>query len=176
VILFDEAEKAHPDIWQSMLSLFDEAWIDDHRNVRAFGNRAIFILTSNAGQEFLRAHYRSMPADELRDEVARRLVDYQNPDTGLRPFSPEFLGRFTDIVVFNPLTGDAMRAIARLQVEALCKEWKAKRGKRVRVAPELVEQIAAASHAENERFGGTKGGGSSRSGSPAPWRIRSCGG
>src|SRR5688572_32339760 len=100
-----------------MLSLFDEAWIEDHRNVRAYGNRAIFILTSNAGQDFLRTHYRDMPPDTLREEVARRLVDYRNSDTGQHPFSPEFLGRFTDIVVFNPLTDLAMRSIAQLQIE-----------------------------------------------------------
>jgi ATP-dependent Clp protease ATP-binding subunit ClpA len=158
VILFDEAEKAHPDIWQSMLSLFDEAWIEDHRNVRAYGNRAIFILTSNAGQDFLREHYRTMSSEALREEVARRLVDYRNPDTGLRPFSPEFLGRFTDIVVFNPLTDAAMHGIARLQVEQLQREWRSKRGKQVRVDPRVLDQVAVRSHAENERFGGTKGG------------------
>ena len=51
VVLLDEVEKAHPDIWKPFLNLFDEGWMVDQRNVRAYGNRAIFLMTSNAGAE-----------------------------------------------------------------------------------------------------------------------------
>ena len=158
VILFDEAEKAHPNIWQSMLPLFDEAWVEDRRNVKAYGNHAIFILTSNAGQDFIRQNYDRMEPDELKERVAELLVDYQTPSTGQRPFSPEFLGRFSDIVIFSPLSSEAMRQITELQVAALVAQWGSKREKDIVVDKQVVDHIARISHEENERFRGTKGG------------------
>jgi ATP-dependent Clp protease ATP-binding subunit ClpA len=158
VILFDEAEKAHPNVWQSMLSLFDEAWIEDRRNVKAYGNRAIFILTSNAGQEVIRQHYKSMPLDKLKEEVAKGLVEYVNPNTGKHPFSPEFLGRFTDIIIFNPLSQEAMENITRIQVGQLAQEWKTKRETSLVVDEAVIRHVAALSYQENERHGGTRGG------------------
>src|ERR1700736_5605715 len=50
VFLLDEADKAHPDVLQPFLNLFDEGWIYDQRGVKAFGDRAMFILTTNVGQ------------------------------------------------------------------------------------------------------------------------------
>ena len=165
VVLFDEADKAHPDIWQSMLPLFDEAWIEDRRNVKAFGNNAIFILTSNAGQDIIREYYYKrkkhpeleMDLETLKDEVAKKLVEVKNRH-GQNVFTPEFLARFTDIIIFNPLDKQAMEGIAELQVSQLVKEWQEKRGKTIIVDPTIPSLIAARSHEENERHKGTKGG------------------
>jgi len=157
IILFDEAEKADRDIWQAMLSLFDEAWIEDRRNVKAFGNRAIFILTSNAGHETITKSLRQgKDIETIKNEVKKVLVEYEN-EKKQRVFSPEFLARFTDIVIFNPLSQDAMEKITQKQVDRLIKEWQTKRNKKILVAKSLIELIAKLSYEENEDSGGTKG-------------------
>ena len=120
IFLFDEAEKAHPAVWQSMLSLFDEGWIVDQRNVRAYGDRAIFILTSNAGQDLILANNKAppgerLPLDQLKKAVEEHLVSYEN-ESRQHPFSPEFMGRFTDVLIFNPLSKGAMHRIAEMRV------------------------------------------------------------
>jgi ATP-dependent Clp protease ATP-binding subunit ClpA len=51
VFLLDEAEKCHPNVWKPFLNLFDEGWIMGHRGVKAHADRAIFILTTNAGDK-----------------------------------------------------------------------------------------------------------------------------
>lgn len=70
VFLLDEAEKAHPEVWRPFLNLFDEGWIVDQRGVKAHGDRAIFILTSNAGQEIISRMTREGRSDE--EIVSRR--------------------------------------------------------------------------------------------------------
>lgn len=158
VILFDEAEKAHPDVWQSMLTLFDEAWAEDRRNVRAYGNCAVFVLTSNAGQEFIRDNYQRLPPESLKDHVAQFLVDYQHPTTGQRPFPPEFLARFTDIVIFNPLSADAMREITQIHLVGMIADWRRKQRKILLVDGHVASHIAALAHRENQQHRSTKGG------------------
>jgi ATP-dependent Clp protease ATP-binding subunit ClpA len=162
VILFDEAEKAHQSIWQGMLTLFDEGWIVDQRNVKAYGNRAIFILTSNAGKDLIRQRFRpGMKESELkrlREDVQDALAKYKNPVTGNQPFSPEFLGRLTDITFFAPLTREAFTGIARLQLEALVSEWKAGRKKTLIVEDDVSAMIAEDSYRVNQEGEGGKGG------------------
>jgi ATP-dependent Clp protease ATP-binding subunit ClpA len=165
VVLFDEAEKAHPSIWQGMLSLFDEGWTVDQRNVRAYGNRAIFILTSNAGQDLIRQAFRpGMPESELdalKQEIQDLLVRYENPQTHARPFSPEFLGRVTDVAVFHPLSLEAIGEIVSMQARALTAEWEGRRRKRLTVDEAVLAKIARESHQANQEsrppYGGMGG-------------------
>ncbi len=162
VVLFDEAEKAHPVIWQSVLTLFDEGWVIDQKNVKAYGNRAIFVLTSNAGQELIRKHYHpNMPPEELealKKGIRNGLIDYVNRDTGLKPFSPEFVGRITEIVIFSPLSSEAMLQICRIQVDRLAEEWQQDRGKRLIVDEEVITSLAEACYTEDKSSDHTKGG------------------
>lgn len=156
IILFDEAEKADQDIWQAMLSLFDEAWIEDRRNVKAFGNRAIFILTSNAGHKtIMELLGKGEKIETIKSEVKKVLLDYKNKNK--RVFSPEFLARFTDVVIFNPLSLEAMEKITKKQVDRLIKEWQTKRNKKIKVSEPIIKNIARLSYEENEASGGTKG-------------------
>lgn len=162
VVLFDEAEKADPAIWQGMLTLFDEGWVVDQRNVKAYGNHAIFVLTSNAGQEMIRMRYSpGMPQDELDElkrDVQQSLVDYVNPRTGKQPFSPEFIGRITEVVIFGPLDSVAIEGITRLQVNVLRTRWRSSRAKELIVDEGVVRAVAEESHRENLESRGAKGG------------------
>lgn len=162
VILFDEAEKAHQSIWQGMLTLFDEAWIVDQRNVKAYGNRAIFILTSNAGKDLIRDRFRPdmSPGElkKLKEQVQDALVKYENPQTHNRPFTPEFLGRLTDVAFFSPLSLSSFTDIVRLQIEALIGEWKVGRKKTLVVDGKVRAKIAEESFQANQGREGGQGG------------------
>jgi ATP-dependent Clp protease ATP-binding subunit ClpA len=154
VILFDEAEKAHRSILQGLLSLFDEGWVVDQRNVKAYGNRAIFILTTNAGKDLLNKEYRSnMTArdlETLKQRVQDALVEYTTEEPPYNhPFSPEFVGRLTDVAIFGPLSQDAFTRIADLQIEALIADWKTGRKKTLVVDGAVRRRVAEESFSAN---------------------------
>lgn len=74
VFLLDEAEKCHPNVWKPFLNLFDEGWIIDQRGRKAFGDRAIFILTTNAGDRSIAQLQKSdKTATEIADHVRKTL-------------------------------------------------------------------------------------------------------
>ncbi|MEU4526071.1 AAA family ATPase [Amycolatopsis sp. NPDC024027] len=159
VFLLDEAEKAHPDIWKPFLTLFDEGWIEDQRGVRAFGDRAIFILTSNAGAEIIaELSARGLPMPEIASAVKEHLPTLQRKVTREPVFPPEFLARIRKIIVFKPLDEAAMAGICRKQLEQRTRFWADKREKELVVPDELVAHIARLSHAENTASGGREGG------------------
>lgn len=127
VVLLDEVDKAHPEIWAPFLNLFDEGWISDRRNVVARGNKALFILTSNLCWEAIcDSVRRNLPESALRDKVKEEIGQAINPRTRGRCFSPEFLGRIEQtggIVVFKPLTKEAVTRITELKLQTLRDEW-----------------------------------------------------
>jgi ATP-dependent Clp protease ATP-binding subunit ClpA len=163
VFLLDEAEKAHPDVWKPFLNLFDEAWVTDMRGVKAFGDRAIFILTSNAGSETisklsgskLSGKRRSMQEiiAAVRDELSQVLHK-----SGVPVFPPEFLARISQIIVFKPLDRNAMEGICRKMIARKQQTWLDKRGKRLIIPDSLVRYIAERGDHENAESGGKEGG------------------
>ena len=79
VFLLDEIEKPHPDVLKPFLNLFDEGWIVDQRGVKAYADRAIFILTSNAGYEAIsQMHQDKRPMEEIAEHVKRTLATVRN--------------------------------------------------------------------------------------------------
>lgn len=159
VFLLDEAEKAHPDIWKPFLNLFDEGWVTDLRGVKAFADRAIFLLTSNAGQETISAMVREgRPMEAIIEAVREQLREVIHDRTGKPVFSPEFLARIKRIIVFKPLDRAAMLGIAKKLVRNLIKAWREKREKDVDVPDELVEYVADESDRLNTKAGGKEGG------------------
>ena len=112
VILFDEIEKAHPDVFNILLQVLDDGRItDSHGRVVDFKNTVI-IMTSNIGSSAL---LEGITADGNISESARKEV--MNALRGA--FRPEFLNRVDDIVFFKPLTRDEVRQIVRLLLEHL---------------------------------------------------------
>ncbi|MUN35232.1 AAA domain-containing protein [Actinomadura sp. NEAU-AAG5] len=157
VFLLDEGEKAHPEVWRPFLNLFDEGWIIDQRGVKAFGDRAIFIITSNAGHETIaRLSAQGRSQEEITEAVRRDLLNVRDR-TRQAVFAPEFLGRLRQIVVFRPLDRAAMTGIARKLFDEQRAYW-GRRGKELVVPDALVEHVADRSHEANERSGGTEGG------------------
>ncbi|MEV6591030.1 AAA family ATPase [Streptomyces acidicola] len=163
VFLLDEAEKAHSEVWRPFLNLFDEGWIVDQRGVKAHGDRAIFILTTNAGHEAISPMSEEPDAhggdtQEIVDRVKQSLLTVRDRGHGGSVFTPEFLARIRRIVVFRPLDRAAMEGICRMAVERQRAFWREKREKELVVPEALVRYTAERGHSLNERSGGIEGG------------------
>ena len=110
VILFDEIEKAHPDVMNILLQILDEGRITDaHGRVVNFEN-TIIVMTSNAGSERKESAlgFAKNAADVTRDKTMKALSEF---------LRPEFLSRVDEIIIFHELTGTDFQAIARLMID-----------------------------------------------------------
>ncbi len=112
VILFDEVEKAHPDVFNVLLQVLDDGRITDSQGRVVDFKNTIIILTSNLGSQNL---LEGMDADGNISQEAREQVESQLR----RAFRPEFLNRLDEIVFYKPLTREDMTHIIDLQMNAL---------------------------------------------------------
>ena len=159
VFLLDEAEKAHPEVWKPFLNLFDEGWIVDQRGVKAFADRAIIILTSNAGSEIIsEMSKRGKSIDDIIEAVKKNLSEVRHERSHQPVFSPEFLARISRIIVFKPLDETAMIGICKLQIAQMQKTWNEKREKTVIVPENLIQYTGRQGHTINTQSGGQEGG------------------
>ncbi len=159
VFLLDEAEKCHPNIWKPFLNLFDEGWIIDQRGVKARADRAIFILTTNAGDRHLAQLADSGRSDEEVAEAVRQTLSRIRLERSSQPVFPaQFLSRIRRIVVFRPLDADAMIGIARRGGERLREQWRRKRNVELRVADEVWEAFGKLAHQINQSRQQQEGG------------------
>ena len=110
VVLLDEIEKAHPNVLTALLQVLDEGILRDEKNREVSFRDAIIIATSNAGalriQELISRGYNAETAEPL---IVQDLIDS-------REFRPEFLNRFDEIVVFEPLSKDELKQIIDLMI------------------------------------------------------------
>ena len=114
VILFDEIEKAHPDVFNILLQVLDDGRLTDSQGRTVNFKNTIIIMTSNIGSSYL---IEGLKEDGSIDEENRKLVD-----SSLRnSFKPEFLNRIDDIVMFKPLTSDQIYKIIDLQIADISK-------------------------------------------------------
>jgi len=113
VILFDEIEKAHPDVFNIFLQILDDGRVTDAQGHKVDFKNAIIIMTSNIGSQYIldvagdNAHY---------DEMRRRVMEAMR-----NSFRPEFLNRIDEIIIFHSLDKKELRHIVLLQVERLRK-------------------------------------------------------
>ena len=115
VILLDEIEKAHPDVFNILLQVLDEGRLTDNKGRTADFRNTILIMTSNAGSEAIQANIKQM-TDANREEVIEktRLEVMEVLKSNVRP---EFINRIDEIVVFHPLTDSNIRDILMLQLD-----------------------------------------------------------
>jgi ATP-dependent Clp protease ATP-binding subunit ClpB len=112
VILFDEVEKAHPDVFNVLLQVLDDGRITDSQGRTVDFKNTIIILTSNLGSQFL---LDGIEADGEISQEARGQVE----ELLKRSFRPEFLNRLDEIVFYKPLTKDNIYHIIDLQMDGL---------------------------------------------------------
>ena len=117
VILFDEIEKAHPDVFNILLQVLDDGRLTDSMGRTVDFKNTIIIMTSNIGSQYL---LDGLKDDGTIDDMNQKLVE-----EALRTsFKPEFLNRIDDIVMFSPLTSDQVYKIIDLQVADISKRLK----------------------------------------------------
>lgn len=159
VFLLDEADKAHPDVLQPFLNLFDEGWVTDQRGTKGHGTRSIFVLTTNVGQRMIaEMHREGKGIDEITARMKEALSQIRHGKSDRPVFTPEFLARIKRVIVFRPLDREAMEGIARKQVADLVTGWAAQRHKTLAVPEGLAAYVGAAAYRRDDKSGGKEGG------------------
>ncbi len=110
VVLFDEMEKAHPDVFNICLQVLDDGRLTDSKGRPATFSDTVIIMTSNVGSHLILDHEGTN--EELKTKVEEALHDH---------YRPEFLNRVDDIVIFDPLDKEDLRGIAEIQLRGLGK-------------------------------------------------------
>jgi ATP-dependent Clp protease ATP-binding subunit ClpB len=110
VILFDEVEKAHNDVFNILLQVLDDGRLTDGQGHTVDFRNTIIVLTSNLGSEYLAALLEGQPAEAAREQVM---------DVVRRSFRPEFLNRLDEIILFNRLGRNEMKRIVDIQLRHL---------------------------------------------------------
>ncbi len=133
VVLFDEIEKAHPDVFNVLLQVLDDGRLTDGQGRIVGFRNTIIIMTSNVGSQFIQEFARA-GTDEATMKTAVE-------DALRQTFRPEFLNRIDDIVLFHALSMDDIAKIVDIQL-AKVRERLAERSVTLQVAPAAVERIA----------------------------------
>ncbi|MEJ7589918.1 MAG: ATP-dependent Clp protease ATP-binding subunit [Planctomycetaceae bacterium] len=137
VVLLDEIEKAHPDVFNMLLQIMEEGHLTDSFGRRVDFKNVILIMTTNAGASKM-AHGGSMGLHTLRERDQEK--SYDDMKTNLmhelqRQFKPEFLGRLDEVVVFRKLTREELKMIVDIELEKVYARLK-ERGKRLILSDE----------------------------------------
>ena len=124
VVLLDEIEKAHPDVFNILLQVLDDGRLTDNKGRTVDFKNTILIMTSNVGSDIIQSYMEKLPsggsadADEERarmlDECRGKVIDVLKASV-----RPEFLNRIDEIVMFEPLSEENIRQILRMQMEQL---------------------------------------------------------
>ena len=117
VVLFDEIEKAHPDVFNILLQVLDDGRLTDNKGRGVNFKNTIIIMTSNLGSSYIQSQFERMTADnrerlieETKNEVMAMLK---------KTIRPEFLNRIDETIMFLPLDKDEIEQIVRLQIESI---------------------------------------------------------
>ena len=120
VVLLDEIEKAHPDVFNILLQVFEEGRLTDSLGRKVDFRNTIIIMTSNVGADMLRTRgalgFGAQTADASYEEMKSRLLEEVK-----RVFKPEFLNRIDDIIVFRQLTKENLEEIVDIEIREVAK-------------------------------------------------------
>ncbi len=151
VILFDEIEKAHPDVFNILLQVLDEGHITDSQGRKVDFKNTILIMTSNAG-----AASTQNPKRLGFGTVDTTAADYQKMKDGVMEsvkqiFKPEFLNRIDDTIVFHSLTKEDIRQITRLMLSELSARCMEQMHITLKLQGKVIEEIAKSGY--DEKYG-----------------------
>ncbi|MBS6646623.1 MAG: ATP-dependent Clp protease ATP-binding subunit, partial [Clostridiaceae bacterium] len=124
VILFDEVEKAHPDVFNILLQVLDDGHITDAQGRKIDFKNTILIMTSNAGAENIISPKRLGFGSASDENEKYRFMKDRVMEEVKRIFKPEFLNRIDDIIVFHPLNKDHMKEIVSIMLGSIMKRTK----------------------------------------------------
>lgn len=115
VILFDEVEKAHPDVFNVLLQVLEDGRLTDSQGRTVDFKNTVIVMTSNMGSDLIQAHSgQSGDGGKDYEEMKTMLMDVIG-----KHFRPEFINRIDEIVVFHPLAKEQIKSIAAIQMERL---------------------------------------------------------
>ncbi|KAE9467191.1 hypothetical protein C3L33_00904, partial [Rhododendron williamsianum] len=137
VVLFDEVEKAHPTVFNTLLQVLDDGRLTDGQGRTVDFTNTVIIMTSNLGAEYLLAGLMGKcTMEKARDMVMQEVRKH---------FKPELLNRLDEVVVFDPLSHDQLRKVARLQLKDVASRL-AERGIALGVTEAALDVILAESY------------------------------
>lgn len=151
VILFDEVEKAHPDVFNILLQVLDDGHITDSQGHKIDFKNTVLIMTSNAGAENIISpkHLGFVSKDDEQEK-------YNRMKTGVmeevkRMFKPEFLNRIDDMIVFHPLTKEHMKAIVTIMLNTVEKRTRQQMSIRLNAGDDVKEFLIEKGY--DEKYG-----------------------
>ncbi len=148
VVLFDEIEKAHPDVFNILLQVLDDGRLTDNKGRMVNFKNTIIIMTSNMGSSVIRENF-SKINDENHAEVVEKTKE-EVLEMLKQSIRPEFLNRIDEIIVFTPLNEREIEEIVGLQITSIQKML-AKNGVDLKVTPEALKYLAKEGY--NPEFG-----------------------
>lgn len=144
VVLFDEIEKAHPDVFNILLQVLDDGRLTDNKGRTVNFKNTIIVMTSNMGSQLIQQKFEALANKNKEDR--ERIVNGTKTevlDMLKRTIRPEFLNRIDDIIMFEPLTQPQIEQIVRLQVDGIGKLL-TEQGVELHVSDEAVKLVARA--------------------------------
>lgn len=148
VVLFDEIEKAHPDIFATLLQIMDEGFVTDGQGRKINFKNTLILLTSNVGQRKA-SDFGTSPgfnSGESSIQASKEIVEKELN----RTFSPEFLNRLDEVVHFNPLTPKELMQIVEIEIKRLIPRF-AEIGYKITITKDLKEQMVKVGY--NSKYG-----------------------
>ena len=139
VVLFDEIEKAHPDVFNILLQVLDDGRLTDNKGRTVNFKNTIIIMTSNMGSSLIRENFEKMTDanhDEVVENTKRQVLELLK-----KTIRPEFLNRIDDIIMFTPLNEKEIREIVGLQLNGV-KKMLAQNGVTLEFTDEALNLIA----------------------------------
>ncbi|MCD9186192.1 MAG: ATP-dependent Clp protease ATP-binding subunit [Pyrinomonadaceae bacterium] len=133
VVLFDEVEKAHPDLFNVLLQVFEDGILTDAQGNTVDCKNAIFIMTSNIGARFIQK--RATLGFQANSDASREKMEDQVMSEVKKTFAPEFINRLDEIIIFDELANEDLMQIVDLQINKL-NELVEKRHLQVRLTEE----------------------------------------
>jgi len=139
VVLFDEIEKAHPDVFNILLQVLDDGRLTDNKGRTVNFKNTIIIMTSNLGSQYIQSQFAEMTAqnrDSVIDETSKNVMEMLK-----KTIRPEFLNRIDETIMFLPLTKQQIEDVVRLQIEGV-KKMLEPQGFVIDVTPAAVSLLA----------------------------------
>lgn len=151
VILFDEVEKAHPDVFNILLQVLDDGHITDAQGRRVSFKNTIIIMTSNAGAQNIISPKRLGFTSVVDEEEDYKKMKEGVMDEVKRIFRPEFINRIDEIIVFHSLTKENIKDIVGIMVKNIAKRSKSQMNISLEPTQEALEHLAKVGY--DEKYG-----------------------
>ena len=137
IVLLDEIEKAHPDVFNMLLQVMDEGRMTDGNGTTVDFRNTILIMTSNSGSRQVKEFGAGVGFSASLDGVTAEAAEHIVRKALQRQFAPEFLNRLDEIVMFDPLTREGVEQIADLEIRALAQRLQTT-GRQISFSPEAT--------------------------------------